>query len=217
MRASPDDILDRMRTREVTGVFHARKALVDAAEELLVAGFDRADIDVSAPADELQRRLNYASIPPADLADIPIAPRRPFTGDDDIAGTQAVVGSIAGCAAAVATACFLVVKDVRPLVIGILSILCGLVVAGIAVLVVRRRFDQERRRGLDKFSEWDGLLIWVRVNSPEKEAQAQEILMRHGGDAVHIHEIELARGTDDLPLHSLRPDPWLGDERLGQP
>ncbi len=41
--------------------------------------------------------------------------------------------------------------------------------------------------------------------------------MRHGGDAVHIHEIELARGTGDLPLHSLRPDPWLGDERLGQP
>jgi hypothetical protein len=60
MRASPDDVLDRMRTREMTGVFHARKALVDAAEELLVAGFDRADIDISAPADELQRRLNYA-------------------------------------------------------------------------------------------------------------------------------------------------------------
>ena len=99
MRASPDDILDRMRTREVTGVFHSRKALVDAAEELLIAGFDRADIDVSAPADEMQRRLNYASIPPADLADIPIAPRRPFTGGDDIAGTQAVVGSVAGCAA----------------------------------------------------------------------------------------------------------------------
>jgi hypothetical protein len=161
--------------------------------------------------------LNYASIPPADLADIPIAPRRPFTGSDDIAGTQAVVGSIAGCVAAVATACVLVIKDVRPLVVGILSILCGLVAAGISLLVVRRRFDQERRRGLDKFSEWDGLLIWVRVSSPEKEALAQEILARHGGEAVHVHEIELTRGIDDLPLHSLRPDPWLGNERLGQP
>jgi hypothetical protein len=174
-------------------------------------------IDVSAPADELQRRLTYASIPPADLADIPIAPRRPFTGDDDIAGTQAVVGSVAGCAAGIASACLLVVNNARPLVVAILSILFGLVVDGIAVLVVRRRFDRERRRGLDKFSEWDGLLIWVRVNSPEKEARAQELLMRHGGDAVHIHEIELTRGPDDLPLHSLHPDPWLGDERLGQP
>jgi hypothetical protein len=41
-----------MRTREVTGVFHSRKALIDAAEELLVAGIDRADIDVSASVDE---------------------------------------------------------------------------------------------------------------------------------------------------------------------
>jgi hypothetical protein len=27
----------------------------------------------------------------------------------------------------------------------------------------------------------------------------------------------LAKRPEDLPLHSLRPDPWLGDERLGQP
>jgi hypothetical protein len=53
MLASSDDVLDKVRTREVTGVFHSRKALVDAAEELLVAGFDRADIDVSASLDEL--------------------------------------------------------------------------------------------------------------------------------------------------------------------
>jgi hypothetical protein len=217
MRASLDDTLDRIRTREVTGVFHARKALVAAAEELLLAGFDRADIDVSAPADEMQQRLNYASIPLADLADNPATPRRPFTGDDDMTLAKAVIGSIAGCAAALATACFLVMKSASPLAIGILSILCGLVAAGIAVLVARRHFDQERRRGLDRLSEWNGLLIWVRVNSPEKEALAQEILVRRGGEAVHVHEIELVRGVDDLPLHSLRPDPWLGDERLGQP
>jgi hypothetical protein len=27
-----------MRTREVTGIFHSRKALIEAAEDLLVAG-----------------------------------------------------------------------------------------------------------------------------------------------------------------------------------
>jgi hypothetical protein len=59
MQASPDDILDRMRTREVTGVFHSRKALNAVAEELLVSGVDRADIDVSASVDEMDRRLNY--------------------------------------------------------------------------------------------------------------------------------------------------------------
>jgi hypothetical protein len=217
MLGSPEDILDRLRTREVTGVFHSRKALIDAAEELLVAGIDRADIDVSASVDELDRRLNYQSIPAADLVDIPITPRQSFIGIDDVLSAEAVAGSIVGCIAAIAVAAILAARRTEPLYVGIFSILSGLIVARIAVTRVRRRLYRERTLGLEKQSEWQGLLIWVRVRSPEKEAEAQEILMRHGGEAVHIHEIELTRDSDDLPLHSLRPDPWLGDERLGQP
>jgi hypothetical protein len=214
MQASPDDILDRMRTREVTGVFHSRKALNAVAEELLVSGVDRADIDVSASADEMDRRLNYQSIPPSDLVDLADTPRQPLLGEDDALGAEITAGSIAGC---IAVAAYLVARDTEPLYIGIFSVLIGLTVAGVAVLRVRRRLYRERTLGMDKQSEWQGLLIWVRDRSPEKEAQAQEILMRHGGSAVHVHEIELAKRTEDLPLHSLRPDPWLGDERLGQP
>jgi hypothetical protein len=212
-----EDILDRMRTREVTGVFHSRKALIDAAEELLVAGIDRADIDVSASVDELDRRLNYQSIPAADLADMPITPRQSFIGIDDVLSAEAVAGSIAGCIAAIAVAAILAARGTEPLYVGIFSILSGLIVGGIAVTRVRRRLYRERTLGLEKQSEWQGLLIWVRVRSPEKEAEAQEILTRHGGQAVHVHEIELATRSEDLPLHSLRVDPWLGDERLGRP
>ena len=217
MQGSSDDILERTSAREVTGVFHSRKALVAAAEELLVAGIDRADIDISASPNELERRLNYLSIPAADLADLPITARQPFTGDDDVLSTEAVVGSVAGCIAAIAMAFYLVARDIRPLTVGIFSVLIGLVVGGVAMFWVRRLLQRERARGLEKLSEAQGLLIWVRVRSPEKEAEAQEILTRHGAKAVHIHEIELAKRPEDLPLHALRPDPWLGDERLGQP
>ena len=136
MLGSSEDILDRMRTREVTGVFHSRKALIDAAEELLVAGVDRADIDVSASVDELDRRLNYQSIPPADLADLPITPRQPFMGIDDVLSAEAVAGSLAGCIAAIAVAAILVARDTEPLYVGILSILSGLIVGGMAVAPV---------------------------------------------------------------------------------
>jgi hypothetical protein len=217
MHASSDDILEQVRSREVTGVFHSRKALIDAADDLLVAGFDRADIDVSASFDELQRRLNYQSIPPADLADIPTAARQPLIDQGDVLTTDAVVGSLAGCIGAVAMAYFLIIRGMAPLSVGIVSVLTGLVVGGVAVLVVRRRLQRERVRGLEKLAEAHGLLIWVRVLSPEKEAEAQEILARHGAEAVHVHEIELAKTPEDLPLHSLRVDPWLGDEPLGRP
>jgi hypothetical protein len=212
-----DDILDQVRSREVTGVFHSRKALIAAAENLLVAGIDRADIDVSAPLDELQRRLNYQSIPAADLADLPSAPRQPLIGEDDVLSADAVVGSVAGCIAGAAMAFYLVIRGMGPLTVGIFSVLIGVVVGAVAVLLSRRRLRRERIRGLENLSEANGLVIWVRVRSAEKEAEAQEILLRHGAEAVHVHEIELAKTPEDLPLHSLRADPWLGDERLGQP
>jgi hypothetical protein len=216
MHGSSDDILDQVRSREVTGVFHSKKALDTAVQDLLVAGVDRADIDVSASLDELQRRLNYQSIPPADLADIPTTARQSFMGADDVLSTEAVVGSLAGCISAIALVFYFVVQGMNPLPAAVLSVLCGLVVGGAAVFRVRRRLQRERTMGLEKLSEADGLLIWVRVRSPEKEAEAQEILMRHGGQAVHVHEIDLAKRPEDLPLHSLRVDPWLGDEPLGR-
>jgi hypothetical protein len=215
MPGSSDDILDQVRTREVTGVLHSREALIAAAEDFLVAGFDRADIDVSASLDELQRRLNYQTVPPEDVVDLPA--RQTLMGNDDVLGTDPVVGSLAGCAAAVATAFVLVVKDVRPIPVAIISVLIGLIATGTALLLTRRRLQRERSLALEKLAEAQGFLIWVGVRSPEKEAEAQEILVRHGGQAVHIHEIELAQRLEELPLHLLRPDPWLSDERLGRP
>ncbi len=217
MHASSDDILDLVRTREVTGVFHSRKALDAAVQDLLLADIDRADIDVSASVDELQRRLNYSAIPAPDLADIPTAPRQPYVGEDDVLGTNAIVGSVAGCAAAVGVAFYLVAQGMQPISVGILAVLSGIIVAGVAALWARRSLQRERAEGLEKLAEAQGLLIWVRVRTPEQEAQAQEILIRHGAEGVHVHEIDLAKRTEDLPLQSVRPDPWLGDERLGQP
>jgi hypothetical protein len=217
MAGTPDEVLDRTRAREVTGVFHSKNALELAAQDLLMAGVDRADIDVSASSDELGRRLNYQAIPPADLADLPTAPRQPFTGGDDLIGAEAVAGSVAGCTVAVLVAALLVAWELSPLLIAIVAVLCGLVAAGVAVFRVRRRLLHERSMGLENIAEWNGLVMWVRVRSPEIEAAAQEILVRHGAEAVHIHEIDLAKTPEDLPLHALRPDPWLGDERLGQP
>src|SRR6202165_2777715 len=150
MIESSEDILDRMRTREVTGVFHSRKALIDAAEDLLVAGIDRADIDVSASVDELDRRLNYQAIPAADLADMPITPRQSFMGVDDVLSAEAVAGSIAGCIAAIALAAILVARGTEPLYVGIFSILIGLIVGGIAATRERGRLYRGGTLGVGK-------------------------------------------------------------------
>lgn len=112
---------------------------------------------------------------------------------------------------------YLVSREMTPPSVILVSVLGGIVAAAVAIRPLRRVMQRDRVRGLEPVAEWEGLLIWVRVQSPEKEALAQEILLRHDGEAVHIHEIDIAKTADDLPLHSLRPDPWLGNEPLGRP
>jgi len=53
------------------------------------------------------------------------------------------------------------------------------------------------------------------VRSPDREERAQQILRELGGQAIRVHEIEIDKRLEDLPLGILRPDPWLGGERLG--
>src|SRR3979490_648940 len=75
-----DHVLDRRRVREVTGIFHARDALDATANELLLTGFDRADIDILANLNEGPKRLGPVYVAPEELADVKQAPRRPFIG-----------------------------------------------------------------------------------------------------------------------------------------
>jgi hypothetical protein len=62
-----------------------------------------------------------------------------------------------------------------------------------------------------------GIVLWVRVRTPDREQEATHILQLRGAEAVHVHEIEIEKRVEDIPLSSLRPDPWLGDETLGAP
>jgi hypothetical protein len=55
------------------------------------------------------------------------------------------------------------------------------------------------------------------VRSPGEEEKAEQILLGHGAQAVRPHEIAVDKRLQDLPLHSLRVDPWLGDEPLANP
>jgi hypothetical protein len=55
-----------------------------------------------------------------------------------------------------------------------------------------------------------GLVLWVRVRSPEREEKAQQILLSHGAEAVRVHEIDIEKRLEDLPLSSLLNETPLG-------
>ena len=101
-----DVVLDRARVREVTGIFHSRHALDAAANELLLTGFDRSDIDVVASLEELPKRLGPVYVAAEELADVKEAPRRPFIAREDVSVLNAVTAGTVGAVVGGATAYF---------------------------------------------------------------------------------------------------------------
>jgi hypothetical protein len=215
MNTSSDAILDRIRVREVAGVFHSYESLDASVEALLQASFDRADIDRMAPIDEVRDKVGAVCIASEELADVPQTPRQPVVLPADTAATTALVTSVAAGAVGVATALVAVLLDATPLKAAAAALIAAIVVGGVAAITTLRILNREKVTGLDSFMTERGIVLWVRVRTPEREEMAQKILSEHGARAIRVHEIEIDKTVEDIPLSRLRPDPWLGSERLG--
>ena len=211
---TPTKILDRVKVREVAGVFRARDAMDEAVTALLSSGFDRADIDVVVGA-EARERLGGAKIAAEELPDVPTAPRRPVIAREDVILVWSLVLSILIFAGA-GFAAWLVVKSGGELIWAGIAATVGAIAAGWIGAQLARAIARKRIRHLEAQLIAHELVLLVRVRSPEEEAKATEILLRHSAQAVRPYEITIDKRLEHLPLHSVRVDPWLGDEPLAQ-
>ena len=73
---STTEILERVKVREVAGVFRSRDALDAAATALLSSGFDRADVDIIVGV-EAREGLGGAKIAAEELPEVLAVPRQP--------------------------------------------------------------------------------------------------------------------------------------------
>ena len=209
IKRSSEAVIDEIVAREVTGVFGSRKQLDAAVSALLAAGFDRSDIDVFAGSPEqIERRLG-ARVAIEELPDLWVVPRQDLVTPDDIGVTRVVIGGVLTAAVGFGLAAWLVGFGKTGLVIFIVGAATALFLAWL----MRR----QRASELALPQPPQGFIVWIRVRSLERARQAQQILHAHAATAVRIHEIPIDKHVHDLPLSSLRPDPWLGQERLGEP
>jgi hypothetical protein len=206
--------LARVKVREVTGIFASLVKATSAADDLLLAAFDRADIDVVA-AEELARQCTGKSpLPAVHLADMPGTPRREFVAPEDTVAITTMCVAITVCLGAMFGALMALGSGGTMVRIVVAVAVAGAAGGGVGGFVARRL---SRRWRTATPGGTDGCVLWVRVRTPEREEKALQILRSHGADAVHVHEMEIDKRLEDLPLSSLRPDPWLSNERLGQP
>jgi hypothetical protein len=217
MSRTSDEVIERAKVREVAGIFASRGELDAAVDALALAGFDRADIDIIGDLDEVQKVIGPVYVAPEELADIGRVPRRPVTAPEDVTGTVAVVVGVVAAVAGGAAAFVAVESGSGTMIAVAAALLAAAVAGGLGGVLTYRRFGREKSKSLEGHMAAQGLILWVRVRSPDREEMAQQILRLHGGRAIRVHEIEIDKRLDEIPLSSLRPDPWLGNERLGQP
>jgi hypothetical protein len=93
----------------------------------------------------------------------------------------------------------------------------GAAATGVAKLIADRVVGPGDAAQLERDLHEGGVVVFVRVAGPEAEARAMEAMREAGARNVRMHEVELTKTLRDIPLAEIRPDPWLGDEKLGSP
>jgi hypothetical protein len=184
---------------EAVAVFHDVPSFQAAIDDLLLAGFDHGDINVLAHEDTVTSKLGREYQSTDEFEDSTEAPRIGFVPEETIGDAEgAVIGAgvyvpaIAGSLAVVASGGTMLGAFAAAAIAGGAG---GLIGAALA-----RFIGNEHAKHLDQHLHRGGLLLWVRTCDAEREKKALEILRRHSGHDVHLHELpERAGSESDVP------------------
>jgi hypothetical protein len=184
---------------EAVAVFHDVPSFQAAIDDLLMAGFDHAEINVLAHEETVKSTLGREYGSTAEFEDDPDAPRMGFVPEETIGDAEgAVIGAsvylpaIAGSLAVAASGGTLLGVFAAAAIAGGAGGLIGAVLA--------RRIGKEHAKYLERHLAHGGLLLWVRTSDAEREKTALEILRRHSAEDVHLHQLPRRAGKEsDVP------------------
>lgn len=209
---SKSEVLESVRVREVLGLVKSRDALDRLVDDLTSAGFDRADIDLMSSRATAMEVLGGENKDEYTKEEAPDAKRIHLTKADDrmaatalVFGTLVTIGTLGASVPIVASGGALAA-------IAAAALAGGATGAGLASILKDRLLTGGEHFDLEEALRQGGIVVVVRVRDPEAEARAQEIMRRNGVESVHVHEVELQKTLEDVPLSSINPDPWLGDD-----
>jgi hypothetical protein len=177
--------------REAVAVFPSEESLQGAIDELLVSGFDQAELSLLASEAAVEEKLGHRYTKVSELEDDPNVPSAAYVSPESIGDAEgAVIGALiyvgagilmgpvaaaGGGIAAIATA----------------AVAGGTIGGGIGAFLANL-IGQNHADYINEQLKHGGLLLWVRVWDEAREKKAVEILKRHSGTDVHVHEIAAA-------------------------
>ena len=176
------------QTREAVGLFHDEKTLEDAVDELLINGFNHADLSLLAADRAIEARLGHKFERVADLEDDPHVAFQAFVDRDSrtegkgvLIGGLFYVGAVAAAGMVVASG-----GAVAALILGVAA---GGGAGGLIGVLLGRFLDKHHAHALQEHLDKGGLLLWVHTPDEAHERKALEILRRAGAEDAHVHSL----------------------------
>lgn len=176
--------------REAVGIFDNAETLQDAIDDLLSSGFDRAEISLLASESAVEAKLGHAYRKVSELEDDRGAPKVAYVSTESIGDSEgAVIGALMYVGAGILMGPVAATGGTIAAIAGAAAIGSG--VGGAIGSVLATVIGKQHAKYIDDQVAHGGLLLWVRVWDSEREKRAVEILSRHSGRDVHVHEYEL--------------------------
>ncbi len=180
-------------TNEVVGLFRSRESLEAAISALTSAGWDRSELSLLGQQGVFDPEPPIGRESAEQAADDPQTSRAPVVSEPDVRQGRTLATSLASVAAAFIAAGATVASGGTALVAIIGAAAAGGGAAA-AVEALGQWAGKNRAHFLHEQIKRGGIMMWVMLRSPEQEAKARDILMRHGAEIIHAHEA-------DLPTH----------------
>jgi hypothetical protein len=172
--------------REAVGVFDDIQNLNEAVRELESTAFPRHDISVrdgAADKNEDEDRV-VARLPEEDNPDAPrtilIRPEEKVIGGGVIAGGGFYAGAVTGMLIAGLDG-----QLGEILAMGLLGGIFGLALGGVVAWLLGHYYNDILRKQISE----GRMILWVRTPGAEEETLACDIMKKHGGQRVHVHEL----------------------------
>ena len=204
---------DEQTIREAVGVFHDRQSFQSVVDELMSSGFDRAELSLLAGEKAVEEKLGHAYQKVQELEDNPSVPRAAYVGDHSLAEARTgVIGGLAYIGAMAAVGAVVASGGTVAAAIAAAAIAGGS--GGLLGTLATRMLGRERAETVQQQLDRGGLLLWVRARDEAHESRAIDILTRHGGEDIHVHEVLASEQPADNPWSGVELDPFLPDARI---
>lgn len=191
--------------REVVGVFNHAEDFQDTIDELLSAGFDRAQLSLLATASAIEQRLGHRYRRVSDFEDDLTVPRAAYVSTESTRDAEGgVIGGLLYVGTTAAAGAIVALGGALAMAIAATTLGGGL--GGLLGTILARSMSRHHSQYLPEQLDRGGLLLWISTGDGDAEICAAAILEKHSGRDVHIH--------DSLqPAHATRYDPAASPER----